>query len=300
MLARLQQFIVFLLLAASVSWAAFFLIHGSIAGAAGGLTLIGASYAIAIGFEFYLLRRSYAARSADRPTFAQLATAWWVEVVAASQVFLWRQPFRSKAISDSLPTAKPTCRGVLLVHGFVCNRGLWNPWMKSLLKAQVPFVALTLEPVFGSIDAYVVQIEEAVRRLETATGVAPVLVAHSMGGLAVRAWLSRMGGTGRFHRVVTIATPHRGTAMAHHAHTTNGRQMRIGSAWLDALTRAEAPAAHQAFTCFWSHCDNIVFPTDSATLPGADNRQLEATPHVRMVYHPKVLVEVLRLVKSEP
>ena len=48
------------------------------------------------------------------------------------------------------------------------------------------------------------------------------------------------------------------------------------------------------FVCFWSHCDNIVFPTRSATLPGADNRHLEATPHVRMVYHPDVFAEVMR------
>jgi hypothetical protein len=37
-------------------------------------------------------------------------------------------------------------------------------------------------------------------------------------------------------------------------------------------------------------------PTRHATLPGADNRHLPATPHVQMAYHPAVVAEVLRLV----
>jgi triacylglycerol lipase len=297
MLARLQQSIVFLLLATAFAWAAYFLVHDAGAWAAGGLAVIILAYAVAIGFEFWLLDRSYSTQDVNRPTFAQLVSAWWAEVLIAPRVFLWSQPFRSNSISDFLLPAKPGSRGVVFVHGFVCNRGLWNPWMRRLLEAQVPFVALTLEPVFGSIDEYAPRIDEAVSRLEAATGCAPVLVAHSMGGLAARAWLLRLGGRGRFHRVVTIATPHRGTAMARLAHAKNGRQMRIGSDWLDALARAETPESHRAFTCFWSHCDNIVFPTNSATLHGADNRHLQTTPHVRMVYHPEVFAEVLRLLQ---
>ena len=215
--------------------------------------------------------------------------------MAAPKVFLWRQPFRYSAYPDSL-TADSSTRGVLLVHGFVCNRGLWNPWMAALQKASIPFIALSLEPVFGSIDEYVDQIEGAVRRLEHATSRAPVLVAHSMGSLAARAWLGDASRRGTVHRVVTIGTPHGGTVVASHAHTTNTRQMRVGSAWLQALAGRETVETYQRFTCFWSRCDNIVFPTESATLAGADNRQLEATPHVRMVYHRDVIAEVIRLV----
>ena len=78
---------------------------------------------------------------------------------------------------------------MLFVHGFFCNRGLWNPWMRRLRAAGIPFVAVNLEPVFGSIDSYASIVEAAVRSLEQATGGAPVIVAHSMGGLAVRSWL---------------------------------------------------------------------------------------------------------------
>jgi hypothetical protein len=70
--------------------------------------------------------------------------------------------------------------------------------------------------------------------------------------------------------------------------------MRHGSTWLSELARRDATVSRTQVVCFWSHCDNIVFPTRSATLPGADNRHLEGTPHVAMVYHPTVIDEVMR------
>jgi hypothetical protein len=75
--------------------------------------------------------------------------------------------------------------------------------------------------------------------------------------------------------------------------------MRLQSPWLDSLARAESPVLHARFTCFWGHCDNIVFPTRGATLPGADNRHLATTPHVAMAFHPAVFDEVLRLVDTK-
>jgi triacylglycerol esterase/lipase EstA (alpha/beta hydrolase family) len=119
-----------------------------------------------------------------------------------------------------------------------------------------------------------------------------------MGGLSIRAWLKNVGGLDRIHRVVTVGTPHRGTLMARRSGLTNIQQMRIDSPWLAQLSASESPQTYAAFTCFWSRCDNIVFPTESATLPGAANRHLAAMPHVGMAYHPEILAEVLRLVQA--
>lgn len=43
-------------------------------------------------------------------------------------------------------------RGVVLVHGFMCNRGLWLPWFIPLQARGHAYVAVNLEPVMGSID----------------------------------------------------------------------------------------------------------------------------------------------------
>jgi triacylglycerol esterase/lipase EstA (alpha/beta hydrolase family) len=220
--------------------------------------------------------------------------AWWAEVKAAPQVFCWRQPFFSRRWPDHLPADAQGRRGVLLVHGFVCNRGVWNPWLQRLHSLGIPFVALNLEPVFGSIDDYVDSLEQAVRQLETVTGLAPVIVAHSMGGVVVRRWWAEHGGAFRVHHVLTLGTPHQGTWLARLATTPNGRQMRQRSPWLQTLAAREAADQASRFTCFYSHCDNIVFPPATATLPGADNRHLAGVPHVQMVDRPEPWAELQR------
>lgn len=298
MLANLQRITTLILVAVATGWGAWSIWAGRADLLWLGAAVIAGGYAGILGVEFWLLRRSYAESDPLRPGFGQLIACWARECAAAPQVFLWRQPFRSGAYADHLNPVGGGRRGVLLVHGFVCNRGLWNPWMRRLRAADVPFVAVNLEPVFGSIGSYTDSIERGVRALEDATGRAPVIVAHSMGGLAARSWIAE-GNERRFHRVVTIATPHRGTRIARHGFSANTREMQVGGPWLASLGGREKPILYTRFTCFWSHCDNIVFPTMNATLPGADNRHLPATPHVQMAYHPDVSEEVLRLL-DEP
>ncbi len=208
--------------------------------------------------------------------------------------FAWRQPWRWNSVPDHLPVTARGRRGVLLVHGFFCNRGLWLPWLERLRADDRPCVAINLEPVFGSIDDYIVLIEAAVARIEAATGLPPLIVAHSMGGLATRAWLQACHADERCAGVVTIGSPHHGTWLARFALTANGRQMRRRGAWLTALAAAEPPLRYTRFTCFYGHCDNIVFPAGTATLPGADNRHLAGTAHVDMVMRAEVFTEVLR------
>jgi triacylglycerol lipase len=293
MLARIQQLIALTILAIVILGAAVAVGLGHPAWALVAPLLIAGGYVAALGLEFHWLRASYARGSEYQPRVRQLLIAWFAESLVAPRVFLWRQPFRSTTVADSLSTDARGRRGVVLVHGFFCNRGLWNPWMRRLRAQGIPFVAVTLEPAFGSIDNYAAPIEAAVARVVAATGVAPVLVGHSMGGLAIRAWMAQGGTDARYHRIVTIATPHRGTWLARHAMTRNGREMRLQSSWLATLARAEDEGAYGRFTCFWGHCDNIVFPTPGATLPGADNRHLVQTPHVAMAFHPDVFEHVL-------
>ena len=254
-------------------------------------------HAWALACEFAWLRRVDPGSGVPKPTALALCRAWWGEVVTGLRVFGWRQPFRSRAVRDELRAAHGR-RGVLLIHGFVCNRGLWNPWMKRLRKADTPYVAIDLEPVFGSIDRYVDAIDAAVQRLELATSMTPVIVAHSMGGLAVRAWLRRAGAPRRVHSVVTIATPHAGTWLARFAMTENARQMREGSSWLHDLQTSEPPSLRALFTCYFGHCDNIVFPARNATLDGAANHHVPGVAHVHLAFHAPIFDDVMQRIRS--
>ena len=296
MLARLQTCIAVTLLLLAAGWLWFTVPAGRWGLAVGGLLVLGGGHAVVLGLEFLLVARLNRADPAPPASAAQRWRAWWAECLSAPHVFLWRQPFRSRRWPDHLPPSARGRRGVLLVHGFVCNRGLWNDWLQRLTALDVPMVAVNLEPVFGRIDDYAPVIEAAVSRLQAATGLPPLVVAHSMGGLAVRRWRAQPGQAARVHHVITLGTPHHGTWLARWAVTPNAVQMRLQGPWLEALAAREADAAGIAedFTCFYSHCDNIVCPASTATLPGADNRHLPGTAHVHMVAHPAPWLETLR------
>jgi triacylglycerol esterase/lipase EstA (alpha/beta hydrolase family) len=304
MLARLQRVVTFSLLAAALAWVAWGLIGGHPWLAFGGATLLLTGHALVLAAEFAAAAASGRNDPAPRAHIRQLVTAWWGEAVTAPTVFCWRQPFQSQRHPDYLPSCAEGKHGVLLVHGFFCNRGFWNPWLERLHEAKVPVIAVNLEPVLGSIEGYHPTIENAVQHLERTTRKPPIVVAHSMGGLAVRGWLAAQpSGAARAHRVahvITLGTPHSGTELARLAVSQNGREMRRHSVWLQALARKEAAQPQPPYTCFYSHCDNIVFPPSTATLPLADNRHLAATAHVHMVEHPapwRLLQQLLQLPK---
>ena len=294
MLARLQRMITLGLLMSAWLWALLAWRGGEPGWALGGAALIVFGYALVLGVEFVLLSFVHGDDPAPRATPSQLLRAWWGEVCAAPLVFCWRQPFFSRRWPDQLPASAQGHRGLLLVHGFVCNRGLWNPWLARLHANGTPCIAVNLEPVFGSIDDYVAIIEAAVARVEAATGLAPVIVAHSMGGLALRRWRAESRNAARVHHAITIGTPHHGTWLARFALTPNGREMQFDSPWLQDLMRRELNHAALPLTCFYGHCDNIVFPPSTATLEGADNRHLPGVAHVHMATRPEPWDEALR------
>ncbi|MDO9074620.1 MAG: permease [Rubrivivax sp.] len=298
MLARLQQALTLGAVLAALLWALFWVHAGHPGWALVGAVLIVGGYALVLALEFLLLRLMHGDDPAPRASAVQLLRAWWGEVLSAPIVFCWRQPFCSRRWPDHLPPSARGRRGVLLVHGFVCNRGVWNPWLQRLQAAGVPVVAVNLEPVFSSIDLLTQAIEDGVQRLEACTGQSPVVVCHSMGGLALRRWWAEHGDDARLHHAITIGTPHHGAWLARLAVSPNARQMQRGSAWLATLMAREPPGRWRRFTCFYSHCDNIVFPPSTATLAGADNRHLPGVAHVHMADHDAPWTELQRHLRT--
>jgi triacylglycerol esterase/lipase EstA (alpha/beta hydrolase family) len=126
-----------------------------------------------------------------------------------------------------------------------------------------------------------------------------VLVCHSMGGLAARAWLRTLFADDRVHHVITIGTPHHGTWLARFSHFMNGRQMRRQSEWLRRLEQDVGPEWHAKFTCWYSNCDNIAFPASTGTLAGAENRLVRGAAHVDLGFHRQVMDESLARITGE-
>lgn len=194
--ARWQQALSLTLLCAAAAWLVWQWPR-SPAMALAGLAVLALWSLAWLGLQFALMRYVNRGDPAPRAGRWQCLRAWWAEAGVATLLFGWRQPFRHAACPDWLP-APPAGgapgRGVVLVHGFMCNRGIWNPWMRRLRARGHAHVAVTLEPVLGSIDGYVAQIDDAVRRVTAATGRAPVLLCHSMGGAGRACLATRRAG----------------------------------------------------------------------------------------------------------
>jgi triacylglycerol esterase/lipase EstA (alpha/beta hydrolase family) len=187
---------------------------------------------------------------------------------------------------------------VLLVHGYGCNSGYWAHLVPLLDRERISHASIDLEPVAGSIDGYAPLIEARVRELCAATGAARIaIVAHSMGGLAARAWM-RACSSARVARLVTLGTPHHGTALARFGLGANAVQMRRDSAWLRDLAAAEGPDVRARIVSLYTHHDNIVAPQDSCVLPGARNVAFGGIGHVALGSNPRVLAEVLRALRE--
>ena len=299
--ARWQKILVLGWLLASAAWLAWAWPR-SLALALGGWAIAASTSLAWLGLQFVLMRRINRRDATPAAGRWALLRAWWLEALTCTWVFGWLQPFAHRQQPDWLPPTPTGQRGVVLVHGFLCNRGVWLPWLPELRARGHAYVALTLEPAFGSVDDYVAAIDTAMRQVQAATGLPPVLVGHSMGGLAARAWLRTLAQppAQRVYRILTLGTPHHGTWPARFSHTTNGMQMRLDSPWLQALAASESAAQRALFSCWYSDCDNIVYPTRSATLDGADNHLLHGLGHVHMLYAPQVRAACWQALQTVP
>jgi triacylglycerol lipase len=226
------------------------------------------------------------------------------EYAATMTASSWTMPFRSFSTVRRGTTHHPDSRldlPVLLVHGYGCNSGYWHGMSKALSNAGIAHHAVSLEPVDVGIDDYADLVHAGVALLCAECGCDKVvIVAHSMGGLATRAYLRKYGAA-HVARAITLGTPHHGTALARFGLGLNTRQMRwqeneqegLASEWLRQLASEEDHATRRLFVSIYSHHDNIIAPQTSSMLEGARNVALGGIGHVALAAHPAIQSRVI-------
>ena len=228
-------------------------------------------------------------RSTSEP-FAMWWRALWGEYLASVQVFLRRQPWTSgtPGIQEASATpASPPRVPVVLVHGYLCNHRTWDTMAQALRAQGHTVLAVNLEPLFTSIDHYAPCIEAAVAQLCQHTGASQVaLVGHSMGGVAIRAWM-RTNGTARVARVITLGTPHSGTLGDPLPRSPNSIQMVWHSDWLHTLSANETDATRALMRIALTPQDNIVYPQRAQVLPGVPVTVFEGLGHMQLCLEPQ-------------
>ncbi len=213
------------------------------------------------------------------------------ECQSVFRMFNWLQPFRSQLAIAQPARPLADAPHVLLVHGYGCNHAIWLDLAPALAQAGYCCEAIDLEPVLGDIDAYAPQLLARMDAITARTGRAPLLVCHSMGGLAARAAQVLATQADRANRatpcagIVTLGTPHHGCALARFGQGRNAWQMRWNGPWLAALADAETPSMRSRLVSVFSWHDSIAGPPGTSLLDGAHHLALAGIGHVSLLRH---------------
>lgn len=134
---------------------------------------------------------------------------------------------------------------------------------------------------FGDIHDNATRLARVVAAVRARTGAAKVdLVAHSMGGLVSRDYIKYLGGASDVDSLITLGTPHYGTAVANIAKffllgdcigITACQQMAKGSSYLNALNAGDDTIGDVRYTAIATKFDEVVVPYSTAFLANDGN-----------------------------
>jgi triacylglycerol lipase len=200
-----------------------------------------------------------------------------------------------------MPTNRPVYP-VLLVHGIDDTGRRLNKLRAFLLqKGLQPVTAMDIIPSDASISMseMAAQVQAAVSSLCRETNVEKIdVVAYSMGALASRYFIQRLGGKNRVRRFISIAGPHHGTYTAYLRRNIGCRQMRPGSTFLREINSDIELWGETAVFSFYTPFDLMIFPAFSSRLPGAVNCAFWVPVHPMMLSDTGVMRAVYRALSA--
>ncbi|MFF4828366.1 lipase family alpha/beta hydrolase [Streptomyces sp. NPDC001312] len=193
---------------------------------------------------------------------------------------------------------------VLLVHGLADRESVCTALRRGLGGFGAgPFVTVSYHALSPDIRAVARDLGEQVELASARTaGRAVVVIGYSLGGLIARYYVQRLGGDSQVPLVITLATPHGGSAAALLAppHPLL-RQLRPGSELLSELAEP-AVGCRTRFVAFYSDLDEVIIP---ATRGRIDHPDLEAcnvlvpgVGHLTLPVHQPVIDQVRSLLTA--
>ncbi|MCX4674802.1 alpha/beta fold hydrolase [Streptomyces sp. NBC_01433] len=207
--------------------------------------------------------------------------------------------------ATALPAAGPTRPPVVLLHGLIDNRSVFVLLRRSLSRHGWRHLeSLNYSPLTRDIRTAAELLGRHIEEICARTGHHEVdIVGHSLGGLIARYYVQRLGGDHRVRTLVTLGTPHGGTAVAPAASAHPiVRQMRGDSSVIEELRRP-APGCRTRFVSFWSELDQMMVPVGTARIGHPDldaqNVRVSGIGHLALIAHPAVAAAVRAALEAQ-
>ncbi len=282
-----------LLLCLAGSWgmslgAPFYLVFGLLLFAAGvwRAVLVLVTFALSGGFRGRELLPSIKTMAGEILVVLYLYSYAQVLRPIADRLRSW---LASKLSSSALRTGPV----IVLVHGFVCNSGLWSAMFKHLRQSGYSRIhAVDLDPFYHSMPKSLAEFDfqlSKIMQLESEHGEV-VLIGHSMGGVLARVFQNLH--PERVLAAISIGAPHAGTDLARLVSTIEAGPARPDTRWLvefNAAIAAERNTKLRPALNIWSDSDNIVYPQGNAALSSDVDCRLNGLGHLHLVFSKRAL-----------
>jgi pimeloyl-ACP methyl ester carboxylesterase len=241
-------------------------------------------------FFTFLISRGYRGRS-----WTKFIRVFFYENLVVAYLYTLSQAFLPLTQFFARRVPNPSGPVIVLIHGFVCNAGMWGALRKHLHERSFGRVfTVNLDPLYLKMERSLADFEHKLRKiLHDQNASEAILIGHSMGGVLARVFQQRHPEL--VYAAVSIGAPHAGTDLARLVSTIHSGPLRPDSAWLLQFSHSQnAELRDQTLLALniWSDADNIVFPQGNAALNSGNERKLCDIGHLHLAFAPAALKHV--------
>lgn len=187
---------------------------------------------------------------------------------------------------------------IVLVHGFLSTNKIFFLMEKKFKKEGIKCFIPTLKPIdarYGLEDLGKKLRDEINYHLGLDSEI--ILLGFSMGGVVCRFYLQELGGVNRVKKFISISTPHHGSYLAY-LYTGKGvKQLRPNSSFLRKLESTELSIEKLNLYSFRTSFDFLIIPNSSSVWDIAENKIYYSPFHSYMLFNPKVIKELIKLIR---
>jgi triacylglycerol lipase len=182
------------------------------------------------------------------------------------------------------PPPPPAHDPILFVHGLNASSSTWSTMVSRFTNdgwTSAELVNWSYDYTKSNATTANL-IAKKVDSILKATGATKVdIITHSMGAMSARYYVKNLGGDGKVDALVTLGGTNHGTTTASLCSFVwiSCVEMIPGSNFLNTLNAGDETWGTPRYATWWSPCDEVINPDDSALLAGALNTETACMQH---------------------